>query len=246
MRNIRLIVAYDGSAFAGWQVQPGQRTVQSSIEAVLERLTQAPCRLRGAGRTDAGVHAEGQVACFHSETRLSCYRLLRGLDSLLPADISIRAVEDVDMSFNPRWDNQGKHYRYLIYRPRERDIRLYPRAWHVCGSLDLQRMARAAGKLVGRHDFAAFRASDCERKTTTRTLYRVTVSTRPPLVQLDVEGTAFLKNMVRIIAGTLVYVGRGRIDLADIDELLRGGERKNAGITAPAAGLTLQQVFLPR
>ena len=244
MRNIRLIVAYDGTAFAGWQVQPGQRTVQGAIEEVLARLTQAPCRLRGAGRTDAGVHAEAQVANFYSETRLSCHRLLRGLDSLLPADIAIRAVEDVDASYNSRRGNHGKHYRYLIYRPRERDIRLHPRAWHICGALDLMQMARAARKLVGRHDFVAFRAADCERETTTRTLYRVTISAQPPLVQIDVEGTAFLKNMVRIIVGTLVSVGRGRMELAGIDELLRSGVRSAAGVTAPARGLTLEQVFL--
>lgn len=246
MRNIRLIVSYDGSAFAGWQMQPGQRTVQGCIEDVLARLTQAPCRLQGAGRTDAGVHAEGQVACFHSDTRLDCYRLLRGLDGLLPADICVRSVEDVDPSFNPRWHNDGKHYRYLIYRPRERDIRHHPRAWHVHGPLDLSRMAAAARQLVGHHDFAAFRAADCQRETTTRTLYRVTVSQRPPLVQLDVEGTAFLKNMVRIIAGTLVQVGKGQLELADIDRLLADGDRREAGVTAPARGLTLQQVFLRR
>lgn len=245
MRNIRLIVAYDGTAYCGWQLQPAAPTVQGAIEGVLAQLTQAPCRLRGAGRTDAGVHAEGQVANFLTMTRLDCHRLLRGLDALLPRDIAIRAVDEVALEFDARRDNHGKHYRYLVFRPRERDVACCKRAWHVHGPLDLSLMARAATRLIGRHDFAAFRAADCERETTIRTISRLTITEQPPVLRIDVEGTAFLKNMVRIITGTLVELGRGRHGLERIDELLATGDRRRGGATAPAQGLTMMKVFLP-
>ncbi|MCK5801009.1 MAG: tRNA pseudouridine(38-40) synthase TruA [Deltaproteobacteria bacterium] len=243
-RNIRLVVAYDGQPFSGWQIQPGVPTIQGEIEAVLEKLTQAPCRIRGAGRTDAGVHAECQIATFLSDTHLSCFRLHRSLNSLLPKAIAIRSVDDVDANFDPRRGNFGKRYRYRIYRPRERDTLITPRAWRIFGDLDLQRMARAAQRLVGRHDFAAFRAANCQIKTTTRTLYRVSLSFDAPLLIIDVEGTAFLKNMVRILVGTLVSVGRGHLSEDDVSALLLNGQRRDAGITAPARGLTLERVFL--
>ncbi len=243
-RNIRLVVAYDGHPFSGWQIQPRVPTIQGEIETVLERLTQAPCHIRGAGRTDAGVHAEGQIATFLSDTHLSCFRLHRGLNSLLPKAIAIRSVDDVDANFDPRRGNFGKRYRYRIYRPRERDTLITPRAWRIFGDLDLQRMARAAQLLVGRHDFAAFRAADCQIKTTVRTLYRVSLSCDGPLLIIDIEGTAFLKNMVRIIVGTLLSVGRGHLSEENISALLLHGRRHDAGITAPARGLTLERVFL--
>jgi tRNA pseudouridine38-40 synthase len=242
-RNVRLVIAYDGGAFAGWQRQLGVSTVQETIETVLARLTQAKVTLRGAGRTDAGVHAEAQLATFYSETKLSCLRLHKGLNGLLPPTIAIRSVEDVASTFDPRRHNGGKHYRYQIYRRQHRDTHHVQRAWHLFGPLDLEAMARAGQALVGCHDFAAFRASDCQRETTVRTIYRVGVRTRGALVLLDVEGTAFLKYMVRIIAGTLVDVGRGRIPESRVAELLASGDRKAAGITAPAAGLTLQRVY---
>ncbi|PID39146.1 MAG: tRNA pseudouridine(38-40) synthase TruA [Proteobacteria bacterium] len=243
-RNLRLVVAYDGSTYCGWQRQPRVPTVQGTIEAALAQLTQAPVSLRGAGRTDAGVHAEGQVANFYSDSALSSHRLLKGLNALLPAPIAVRSVEDVSLDFDARRDNEGKHYRYQLYRPQHRDTERVRRAWHVFGELDLEAMARAGQALVGRHDFAAFRAADCERETTVRTLYRVGLRQRGELLLIDVEGTAFLKNMVRIIAGTLVDIGRGRLPEGRAHELLASGDRTAGGVTAPAAGLTLQRVYL--
>lgn len=243
MRNLRLVIAYDGRAYSGWQIQKNVRSVQGTIEEVLARLTGQPCRLRASGRTDAGVHAAGQMANFRSETSLDCQRLHRGLNALLPDDISIVQVDEVDAAFDSRRANGGKHYRYRIFNRREPSIEHQRNSWHFWGQLDLHAMARAGQRLVGRHDFAAFRAADCDRETTERTIYRCTISSAPPLIAIDVTGTAFLKNMVRIITGTLVDIGRGKLPETIIDEMLRTGERTLGGPTAPAHGLTLMRVF---
>ncbi|MBK8482011.1 MAG: tRNA pseudouridine(38-40) synthase TruA [Proteobacteria bacterium] len=245
MRNIRLTIAYDGSAYHGWQYQPRQPTVQGAIEACLQQLTQQPCRVRAAGRTDAGVHALGQLASFTSETALSCAALRRGLNALLAPDIVIRGVEDVDLTFDARRDNLGKHYRYAIHNARRLEAPLTGHAWHLRHELDATAMARAAWSLVGHHDFSAFRAADCDRLDTHRTISRASIARGDgPELLLDIEGTAFLKNMVRIIAGTLVEVGCGRMPPARIGELLHQGDRRRAGPTAPAHGLTLVKVHL--
>lgn len=243
MRNVRLVIAYDGRAYSGWQVQLGATTIQATIEAVLARLTQEPCRLYAAGRTDAGVHAEGQVANFKTTSQLSCERLQIALNGLLPPDIAIRSVSDVPEDFNSRYANGGKHYRYTIFNQRARSLHHHGRSWRRWVELDLAMMARAGQRLVGKHDFAAFRASDCECGTTTRIIYRCTLSVAQPLIQLDVAGTAFLKNMVRIIVGTLMDIGRGRLPEQVIEQMLQTGERTLGGPTAPAEGLTLVRVF---
>ncbi len=237
-------MAYDGGAYSGWQVQPATLTVQGAIEGVLERMTQRPCRLRAAGRTDAGVHAAGQLACFQTESTLSAYRFLRGLNGLLPDDIIIREVVEVAAGFDPRRHNQGKHYRYVLWHAPMIPPDVRHRAYHRPGPLDLARMAAAAERLVGTHDFAAFRSASCERETTVRTLYRCTVNDRRPEVWIDVEGTAFLKNMVRIIAGTLLGIGSGKLPVARVDELLAAGDRSRGGVTAPAHALCMMRVFL--
>jgi tRNA pseudouridine38-40 synthase len=260
-RNFRFRLAYDGTAFSGWQIQPNAPTVQGALERALAELTQQPCRVRGAGRTDAGVHAEGQLANVICSTRLSCDRLLSGLNALTPDDIRVLGVEEVSLDFDARRDVSGKHYRYVICNAAHLPPLLRWRAYHVRRELDLAAMARAARQLVGTHDFSAFRAADCERETTHRTLYRCTVGktlgetiargrgsggrSAGAQLMIDVEGTAFLKNMVRIIAGTLIDVGLGRLDVGVIGRLLGSGDRRCAGPTAPARGLTLVEVFLP-
>ncbi|MBW2733024.1 MAG: tRNA pseudouridine(38-40) synthase TruA [Deltaproteobacteria bacterium] len=243
MRNIRLMIAYDGRAYHGWQVQPATITIQGTIEEVLARLTQAPCRLFVAGRTDAGVHAEGQIANFRTESPLSCLRLQLGLNGLLPDDIAILAVDEVAPDFNSRYGNGGKHYRYTIFNQRVPSLRYEGRSWRLWRELTLEPMVRAGQKLVGDHDFAAFRAANCECETTTRTMYRCTLTTAPPLIQIDITGTAFLKNMVRIIVGTLVGIGRGKLAEGAVEEMLQSGDRTLGGPTAPAQGLTLMRVF---
>lgn len=244
MRNILLTIAYDGSAYAGWQVQPNVPTVQEALEQCLLQISGVPCRLRASGRTDAGVHAEGQIANFFTESRLSAEDFARAINAVSPRDIAIREARQVPLSFDARRHNQGKHYRYTLDNARQCDLLWRGRAWHVRPTLDLNRMAEAARKLVGTHDFSAFRAADCDRETTQRTLYRCSVTSAGRRVMVDVEGTAFMKHMVRVITGTLVEVGLAKRRPDCIPELLQGGDRKQSGRTAPAHGLCLVEVFL--
>ncbi len=244
MRNLRLTIAYDGGAYAGWQLQANAPTVQGAIEERLREMTRAHVRLRAAGRTDAGVHAEGQVASFLTESTIPLRGFQRGLNALLPADIAILSVEEAALDFDPRHGNLGKHYRYAIWNQRTPSPSLAGRSLHLHRALDLEAMARAARHLVGTHDFAGFRAADCERLTTVRTLYRLTIGSEGALVTIDVEGTAFLRNMVRILAGTLLAVGQGDRDPDSIPALLASRDRTAAGVTLPAHGLTLVRVFL--
>lgn len=243
MRNLRLIVAYEGTRYAGWQIQPNAPTVQGAIETVLHQITQAPCRLRAAGRTDAGVHALGQVANFHTMTTISCEQLQRGLNGLLPSDVRIVSVDEVSLEFDARRDNAGKHYRYRIWNERIGAPHYRETTYHIRSRLDLATMVRAAQCFVGTHDFAAFRAADCERETTVRTLFRCSVSRHESLVAIDVEGTAFLKQMVRIIVGTLIEIALGRFPEERVVQLLHRGDRTHAGKTAPAQGLCLVAVL---
>lgn len=244
-RNIRLTIAYVGTAYSGWQIQPHSPTVQGVIEGLLHELTGAPCRLRAAGRTDAGVHAQGQVANFHTAASIPLRGFHRGLNALLPSDIAILEVDEVDADFDTRRHNQGKHYRYSLWNQRNPSPQQGPTSWHLYRPLDLGAMAEAAQLFQGTHDFCAFRAASCERETTVRTIFRCTLCDEGPLVHLDVEGTAFLRNMVRIMAGTLVEVGLGKRAPATVADLLRpGADRRLAGLTAPAHGLCLVRVFI--
>jgi tRNA pseudouridine38-40 synthase len=239
----RLVIEYDGTAFSGWQTQPSERTVQGTLEAALATILRAPVHLQGAGRTDAGVHALGQVASLETDAPVSADRLRKGLTALCRPDIAVVAATRVSDGFNARFDARGKHYRYtLLNRSVPSPLRRRD-AYHVPHPLDLDAMRGAARRLVGEHDFSAFRAADCGRKSTTRTITDITIDRREALIDIDVKGTAFLKNMVRIIAGTLVDVGLGRLTAEDIDEALRSRNRTRAGRTAPAHGLTLVEVF---
>jgi tRNA pseudouridine38-40 synthase len=189
------------------------------------------------------VHARAQLASFRTESEIAADAFYRGLNALLPHDVRVLHCQDTTLEFDPRRDNGGKHYRYSIYCGRILPPDVERFFFHRHGPLDLRLMAENAAKLVGRHDFAAFRAADCERVTTVRTIYRCTISTRGPSVVIDVEGTAFLKNMVRIIAGTLIDIGCGKLEPTIISGLLKGGDRRQSGITAPAKGLCLMRVF---
>jgi tRNA pseudouridine38-40 synthase len=244
MRNLRFVIAYQGTAYAGWQIQPQVPTVQGVIEEKLRQITQRPCRLRAAGRTDAGVHARGQVANFRTEAPLASHALYRGLNALLPEDIAVLSVEEVPFEFDTRRHNRGKHYRYSIWNERTPTPEKAVTTYHLHRALDLGAMSLAARLLVGTHDFASFRSASCEQESTVRTLYRCTVSCEGGLIQIDVEGTAFLQNMVRIIVGTLLEVGQGRRTPDAIRELLAARDRKRAGVTVPAHGLCLMKVFL--
>jgi tRNA pseudouridine38-40 synthase len=241
-RNLRIVVEYDGTGFSGWQRQPGQRTVQGCLEDAIREMTGETVFVRGAGRTDAGVHADGQVASFGLDASIPASGLLRGLNSTLDDDLAIIEVADVDAAFNARFSARGKVYRYLVWNHLVRSPRRARTAWHVRSALDMTVLRAAAAALVGEHDFRAFRASDCERRTTRRVVRRLDVERQGAQLAFEIEATAFLKNMVRIVVGTLIDIGRHRLPPDAIARMLETGDRTTGGITAPAHGLTLLRV----
>ena len=264
MPTIRLTLAYEGTDFVGWQRQRNGLSVQEVLETALHKVTGQPVACRAAGRTDSGVHALGQVVTFRlgattpdaataggaeapqSPGRpVSLRALVHGTNYHLPSAIRVLEAQLVADEFDARFSASGKLYRYQLWNaPTESPLHVRTH-WHINARLDLLAMHAAAQALVGHHDFRAFRAASCERLTTDRTIRRIDVSAQGPYpapVHIDVEATAFLRNMVRIIAGTLVYVGRGKLSAADVAALLRSGDRTRAGPTAPAHGLILWRV----
>jgi len=242
MRTIKLIIEYDGTGYAGWQTQPNGLAVQQVVEEALVRLLGEHVRLRSSGRTDAGVHARGMVAAFTTKRDIPLRAFVEGGNGFLPPEIAIRSAEEVSTGFLPIRDALAKHYRYTIYNSALRSPLLRSYTWHVREPLDLARMQAAAGLFAGRHDFGAFRAANCATKTTVRSVHSVTVGREGDLVIIDVIGEGFLKNMVRIMAGTLVDIGRGRFAPEYVTWLLKNPDRKKAGVTAPACGLCLIDV----
>jgi tRNA pseudouridine38-40 synthase len=247
-RRFRIVVEYDGTDFHGWQRQTANdgsdlRTVQATLEDAIRDMTGETLFVRAAGRTDAGVHADGQVASFDLAANIPPHGLLRGLNSILPADVAIVDVAEAAPDFDARFSARGKIYRYTVWNHFVRSPRLARTAWHVRTPVDMDAIRRAAVSLVGEHDFRAFRASDCDRKTTNRIVRRLDIDRQGPVLTFDIEATAFLKNMVRIIVGTLVDVGRGRIPDDAPARMLATGDRSAGGMTAPPGGLTLLRVI---
>lgn len=243
-RTFRLTLEYDGAAFHGWQVQPGgRRTVQGALELAVARVAHERVRVTGAGRTDAGVHAEGQVASVHLATALAPDALWRALNAALPEDLAVRALRVDRDDFDARRDATAKLYRYRLWNAPCRSPLRRRRALCLQRPLDLVAMRAAAADLVGRHDFASFQASGSAVRTTTRTLHRLDVEGAAGAgVDLWFEGTGFLRHMVRNLVGTLLQVGSGRRDPAGMPGLLAALDRRRAGPTAPAHPLTLVAV----
>ena len=242
-RRFRIVIEYDGTDFSGWQRQIGQRTVQATLEDAIRDMTGETVFVRAAGRTDAGVHADGQVASFDLALNIPPHGLLRGLNSILPTDVAIVDVAEAAPDFDARFSARGKIYRYTVWNHSVRSPRLARTTWHVRQPVDTDAVRRAAASLVGEHDFRAFRASDCDRKTTNRIVRRLEVDRQGPRLVFDIEATAFLKNMVRIVVGTLVDIGRGRIPEDAPTRMLATGDRSAGGMTAPPGGLTLLRVI---
>lgn len=240
--SVLLTVAYDGRPFSGWAPQDGARTVAGELLGAIRAMDPRVTEVRGASRTDAGVHARGQVASFRTERTIPLHGVRRGLNSLLPDTIAIREADEVDDAFHPRFSATGKHYRYTILVARDRSPRWRHRAWFVSDPLDVDAMRAAATYLVGQHEFDAFRAAGCAAKTTRRTIESITIGHADETLIVDVRGNAFLRNMVRIVVGTVVEVGVGRWPPAQVAEILAAKDRTQAGITAPAHGLELVEV----
>ncbi len=246
----RLHIAYRGTGFHGWQDQPGVSTVEGSLLDAAARLFNEPreavsARMHGASRTDAGVHAVGQVMHLAHDGRRSTWDLVRGLNALTPDTVCVRRAEEIDEAFHARHDARGKRYCYTIWSSRFMHPLKVDDAWHVVQGLDVARMNEAARSFLGEHDFAGFRAADCQAQTTVRELWRVEVEREGCEVRVTVEGSAFLKNMVRIMVGTLVEIGVGRMEPERIAEVLRTQARGRGGPTAPPGGLCLMELFYP-
>jgi tRNA pseudouridine38-40 synthase len=242
--QLRLIVEYEGTAYQGWQLQPGGPTVQEVLERALATALREKVRVRGAGRTDAGVHASGQVAAVRvSRAPEDLERLRRSLNALTPDDVAVRAVALVADAFDPRRDARSRVYEYRILAAPAPSPFWRRWAWHVPQALDAAAMAEAATLLAGEHDFAAFRGADAEPvRSTVRRVLESRLAADGPLLVYRIEATAFLKHMVRNIVGTLVEVGRGERSPGDMQALIAGRDRTHAGATAPAHGLVLVAV----
>jgi tRNA pseudouridine38-40 synthase len=242
--QLRLTIEYEGEAYQGWQVQPGGPTVQEVLEKALATALREPVRVRGAGRTDAGVHACGQVAAVRvTRVPVDLDRLQKSLNALTPDDIAIREIAVVDDAFDPRRDARSRVYEYRILNARTPSPFWRRHAWHIALPLDAGAMDAAAAALVGEHDFAAFCGADAEPvRSTVRRVLESRVQTPQSLLVYRVEATAFLKHMVRNIVGTLVEVGLGQRAPESLADILAGRDRTRAGATAPPHGLTLVAV----
>lgn len=240
--NIKLTVEYDGTHYHGWQFQPKGETIQSVLERAASTFLGKPTRVTGSGRTDAGVHALGQVVNFFSDKDFDPYRIQRALNALTPDDITIKEVEIVADCFDARRDGRGRVYEYRILNRSTPSPFYRNRAWHLHDQLDLQAMRGAIRCLEGEHDFSSFRAAGCDAAHPVRTVYRVSLDQRDELLVFTIEATAFLRHMVRNILGTLIEVGRGQRTPKSFAELLEARDRTKAGATAPPCGLFLVEV----
>jgi tRNA pseudouridine38-40 synthase len=243
MRNFRATLGYDGTDFHGWQLQPGKRTVQQTLEDALAALTgEQRVRVNASGRTDAGVHAVGQVVNFHSATHHAPDVLLRAVNARLPTDVVISAIEEAPPEFDANRDAQRKLYRYVIHDGAVPSPFLRRYCCHSRHTLDVERMRAAATALLGTHDFHSFESSWPNRASSVRTITHLALSRVGEWIWLDVEADGFLYNMVRAIAGTLMNVGRGYWPVSQVEEILNAEDRAEAGPTAPAQGLFLMRV----
>ena len=244
MPVVKLVLEYDGTRYVGWQVQPNGPSVQAEVERALATLHKGPRRVIAAGRTDAGVHARGQVASFPEARPLPLSAYVKGMNALLPDDVAVRAASIEADGFDARRSARGKRYRYVVENGETRAPLGRLQAWQLFGRLDVGAMRDAAAHLVGRHDFAAFQAADCACDHAVREVRRLEVLGEPGgRVELVFEATAFVKHMVRNVVGTLVDVAQGRRAPGSLPALLASGDRRQAGPTAPPQGLCLEEVF---
>jgi tRNA pseudouridine38-40 synthase len=252
LRNIKLTLAYDGADFHGWQLQPGLPTIQGAVTEAARQITQEKLFIQGASRTDAGVHALGQVAHFKTQSQLPAAEIQRALNALLPPAIRVVAAEEVGPDFHARWQAQGKTYRYRIYRGQVLPPFDYRRALHYSGPLDETAMSAAARHFEGEHDFTSFAASsgsedDDREREMTRVIHSSEIVRDPGRDEIAyvVRGRSFLRYMVRKILGTLFEVGKGRLAPADIPQIFDSRDRSRSGPTVPAEGLYLVSLEYP-
>ena len=243
-KRMMLTVAYDGTNYHGWQIQPNGITIESELNGALSTLVGEPIKVSGASRTDTGVHSLGNLAVFDVDTRMPAEKISYALNQRLPADIRIQASREVPLDFHPRHCNSRKTYRYQILNSEFPlpTLRLY--SYFVYTPLNIVHMQCAAAYLIGEHDFQSFCSADSTAETTVRTIYHICVEQKENVISIVVTGSGFLYNMVRIIAGTLIEIGKGRREPDEMTTILKACSRKAAGPTAPACGLTLLGIYL--
>lgn len=241
--NIKLTIQYDGTAYHGWQIQTNGNTIEAELKKAAERITGEEIKLIGCGRTDAGVHAQSYVCSFHTNSKIPPARLPYALNTYLPDDIVCKAASYAAEDFSANISAKGKRYVYRIYNSDIPDAFLGRYSWQYKYALDIEKMRLAANAFIGEHDFIGFASSGFTVKTTVRTIYSLDVRRENNLIEIDICGNGFLYNMVRIIAGTLVAVGSKRIAAEDMDAIIASKCRDRAGITAPAHGLCLKEVY---
>ena len=242
-KTFKLVIEYDGTAYHGWQRQKSDRSIQAEIEKALTVMTRKAITLSASGRTDAGVHALGQVAHFTCETAIEPEAFHLGLNSLLPDDIVIKACENVPDTFHARYDARRKTYRYRILNRRVPTAVDNRYVWHIRQELQIGAMQSAAAQVVGEHDFKAFEGTGSPRTSTVRTIFRTRLTQKPEgYLVFEIEGDGFLRYMVRNIVGTLVDVGQGKITPEGFKMILESKDRDRAGATAPPQGLFLVSV----
>jgi tRNA pseudouridine38-40 synthase len=243
MRNLKLLIEYDGTHYQGWQVQPKGPTIQGVLEERLGLLTGEAIQLFGSGRTDSGVHALGQVAHFKTNSPMDIRSMQRALNSLLPPDMVIQKIEEVDEDFHARRHSKSKVYEYRILNRNLRSAFQRGFVWHIPQKIKFKEMEKATRRLIGEHDFSSFRSTGSPTQTTVRRVIRAEWKKgRNGLIRFEIEANGFLKQMVRSIVGTLVEVGKGKIKGEDFQGILDSKDRKKAGPTAPAKGLFLKEV----
>ena len=242
MRNIKLDIEYDGKSFNGWQKQPNKLNIQGEIEKAIEEITGEKIDLIASGRTDAGVHSLGQVANFKTNSTIDVEKIPYAINSKLKKSIVIKSAEEVPERFHSRYSVHSKTYRYTINNSKFGTALYRDMEYHFPIELDEKKMQKAAKFFEGEHDFKAFKASGTSSKSSVRTIYKATVERKDDRVIIELTGNGFLYNMVRIIAGTLIDVGIGKIKPEEVKEIIEKKERKNAGKTLPARGLCLLKV----
>ncbi len=242
-RNIKIIIKYLGKNYHGWQKQSGEKTVQGEIEKAAEKVFGQSIYLIGSGRTDAGVHALGQTANFIIKHNIPGDRVLYALNSKLSKDIRIVDSREVPIGFHSRYDAIGKTYQYRIYNDRIINPFFKETTYFIPYNLDYDKMNRAKESFLGEHDFKGFMSTGSSVENTVRTVYNINMSKNDKIIKFDITGTGFLYNMVRIIAGTLIDIGRGRIEEKDLKEIINSRDRKKAGHTGKAEGLFLKKVY---
>lgn len=243
MRNIQIILEYDGRNYHGWQRQKNVITVQQKVEEAINKITNEKISVNGCSRTDKGVHAKGQSANFYTKSKISIERIPFAINNFLPKDIRVYKAFERPIEFHSRYHARGKKYSYHIINNPYGSALEYSRAWHIPQDLNIDDMVKANEFFIGTHDFSAFRVTGSAVKTSERTIYNSTLTHNGDRIILEIEGNGFLYKMVRTIMGTLIEVGKGRFHYNDIPNIIKSKNRKNAGKTAPAEGLYLEEIY---